>query len=53
LGVRAVEGLIDGHSDEMVGLDGRGISLVPLEKVTSMARKVNMDHVEIFKKIYK
>lgn len=53
LGVRAVEALIDGHSDKMVGLQGREISLVPLEKVNSMKRTVNLDHVEIFKKIYK
>lgn len=53
LGVKAVEALIEGHSDEMVGLHGREIMLVPLDKVTSMTRTVNVDLVDIFKKIYK
>jgi 6-phosphofructokinase 1 len=43
-GVKAVEALIAGESDKMVGLQGRGIELTALEEVTSRARPANLDY---------
>lgn len=49
LGVKAVEALIEGESDKMVGLMGREVELVPLEKVIKTSRKVNMEYHEMCK----
>lgn len=44
LGVRAVEALFEGESGKMVGLMGREVELVPLEKVIKQSRQANMDY---------
>ena len=47
LGVKAVESLAEGISGEMVGLRGSKIELVPLEKVVSKNRTVNLEYYEM------
>jgi 6-phosphofructokinase 1 len=47
LGVRAVEFLLDGHTDVMVGMQGREIKAVPLEEVVKKSRQPNLDFFEI------
>jgi len=49
LGVKAVEALLDGETGKMVGLMGREVELVPLEKVIKTSRQVNMDYYEMCK----
>lgn len=44
LGVRAVDALLEGESGKMVGLMGREVELVPLEKVIQQSRQANMDY---------
>lgn len=51
LGVRAVEALLEGKNDVMVGLDDEGMVLVPLEEVVSKMRAVNVDYLELFKRV--
>lgn len=51
LGVRAVEALLEGENDVMVGLDDEGMVLVPLEEVVSKMRNVNADFLELFKRV--
>ena len=43
LGIRAVQVLLEGQSDVMVGLHGRDITLAPLEDVVSNTRPVNLE----------
>ena len=43
LGIRAVQVLLEGQSDVMVGLRGRDITLAPLEDVVSNTRPVNLE----------
>jgi 6-phosphofructokinase 1 len=38
MGVKAVETLLDGQSDVMIGLQGMGLVTVPLEQVTTQTR---------------
>lgn len=45
LGVRAVEALLAGESDVMVGLQGRELVLVPLSDVTTRIRPVRPDYI--------
>jgi 6-phosphofructokinase 1 len=47
MGVRAVEALLEGETDKMVGLEGRELVLHPLTKVASDYRKVNLDFLEM------
>ena len=47
MGVRAVEGLLDGKKDVMVGLQGRKIEYVPLENVIATPRQPNMDYYDM------
>jgi 6-phosphofructokinase 1 len=47
LGVRAVEALVGGETDVMVGLQGREIELVPLETVISKTRTPNLDYYDM------
>jgi len=44
MGVRAVEAAVNGDFSVMVGLQGRKMALVPLEKVTSRQRKANLEY---------
>jgi 6-phosphofructokinase 1 len=44
LGVKAVEALITGESDKMVGLQGREIELIPLEEFTARTRPANLGY---------
>ncbi|MCP4139927.1 MAG: 6-phosphofructokinase [Chloroflexi bacterium] len=44
LGIRAVQVLLAGESDTMVGLRGRDITLAPLADVISHTRPVNMEY---------
>lgn len=47
LGIRAVEALLAGESGVMVGLQGRELTLVPLQDVTGHTRPVRPDYVEM------
>jgi 6-phosphofructokinase 1 len=47
MGIKAVECLCEGKHGVMVGLNGREISPVPLEEVTSKTRPANMDYYDI------
>jgi 6-phosphofructokinase len=43
MGVEAVNALLEGKTDVMVGLDDQGIILVPLEQVAACSREPNVD----------
>ena len=47
LGVRAVELLIQGETDVMVGLKGREINMTPLEEVISQVRTANLAYYDM------
>jgi len=47
LGIKAVEALLAGETDVMVGLKDRDIELVPLAEVTSKTRQTNMGYYEM------
>lgn len=47
MGVEAVESLLAGKTDVMVGLQGREIVEVPLEQVAARSRKLNIDFHEM------
>jgi 6-phosphofructokinase 1 len=47
MGVRAVEALLDGKTDVMVGLHGRQIKTVGLKEVVENVRKPNLDFFEM------
>jgi 6-phosphofructokinase 1 len=47
LGVKAVQALLSGESDVMVGLQGRDIELVPLAEVTTKSRTVSAEYIEM------
>lgn len=49
LGVKAVDGLLAGKTDVMVGLRGRDIELVPLQEVVSRQRGANLEYYEMAK----
>lgn len=51
LGIRAVEVLIEGQTDIMVGLRGRDITVAPLEDVVSNTRPVNMEYYNMVRKL--
>lgn len=47
MGVRAVEALVEGESDVMIGLEGRELVLVPLEEAISKSRQPDPEYFEI------
>ncbi|MGE5250007.1 MAG: 6-phosphofructokinase [Bacteroidota bacterium] len=47
MGVKAVDALLEGKSDLMTGLHGRGIELVPLADVTSKKQQASDDYYRI------
>jgi 6-phosphofructokinase 1 len=47
LGIRAVEAILAGESDVMVGVQGRDLALVPLTEVTGRTRPVRPDYIEM------
>ena len=49
LGVKAVEALIEGQSDVMVGLRGMGLATIPLGEVTSHSRSATLSYYEMSK----
>jgi 6-phosphofructokinase 1 len=49
MGVKAVDALLAGQTDVMLGLQGREVVSVPLEKVVSMQREANLDYFEMSK----
>jgi 6-phosphofructokinase 1 len=49
MGAKAVELLLEGKSDAMVGLQGMGIVSVPLEEVTSHSRSAALNYYEMAK----
>ncbi len=49
MGVEAVEALLSGQTDIMIGLKGRDIVKVPLAKVVARSRKINLDFYEMAK----
>lgn len=51
LGVAAVEALMEGKSNLMVGLESGKMVTVPLEEVVSKTRVINPDYVDLFKRV--
>jgi 6-phosphofructokinase 1 len=49
MGVEAVNALIQGKSNVMVGLTGRGMELVPLIDVTTNKREANLEYFDMIK----
>jgi 6-phosphofructokinase 1 len=49
MGTKAVELLLDGKTDVMVGLKSTGVEEVPLEEVTTNARSLTMSYYEMAK----
>lgn len=47
MGVAAVEALMRGETDVMMGLEGRDIQAVPLKEVTQHQRSANLDYYEM------
>jgi len=47
MGVSAVDALVEGQSDKMVGLEGRTLALRDLNDVTQKTRKVNLEFYEM------
>jgi 6-phosphofructokinase 1 len=47
LGVRAVEAILAGETDVMVGVQGRDLALVPLTEVTSKTRQVRPEYIQM------
>jgi len=47
MGVRAVEALIEGQTDKMVGLQGRVLVMRDLNEVTQRTRKVNLEFFDM------
>jgi len=47
LGVKAVQALLAGESDVMVGLQGREVGLIPLAEVTTKSRTVSAEYIEM------
>jgi 6-phosphofructokinase 1 len=46
-GVKAVEALLDGHTDVMVGLQGKEIDLVPLDVVTTKSNSPDLSFYDM------
>jgi 6-phosphofructokinase 1 len=51
LGVKAVEALLDGETDKMVGLKSGDTVLVPLSEVISKQITINEKFIELFKRV--
>jgi 6-phosphofructokinase 1 len=49
MGVKAVEVLLEGQTDNMVGLRGMGLTTIPLDEVTSQSRTATLSHHEMAK----
>ncbi|NOY98020.1 MAG: 6-phosphofructokinase [Chloroflexi bacterium] len=47
MGVKAVQVLLEGQTDVMVGLQGREIAIVPLKEVISHKRSANLEYYEM------
>jgi 6-phosphofructokinase 1 len=47
LGVKAVEAILTGATDVMVGVQGRDLALIPLTDVTSKTRPVRPEYIEM------
>jgi 6-phosphofructokinase 1 len=47
LGIKAVQALLSGESDVMVGLQGREVGLIPLAEVTTKSRTVSAEYIEM------
>ena len=53
LGIRAVEALLEGKTDHLIGLRGRDITMAPLEDVISNPRPLNMEHYNMVSQLAK
>lgn len=51
MGAKAVEALIEGQTDVMTGLKCGEIQLEPLENVVSKTRNINVEFVDLFKRV--
>jgi len=51
LGSAAVNALLEGKTDVMVGLNGRVVDLIPLEQVMSHQRAANMEYYEMARQL--
>jgi 6-phosphofructokinase 1 len=49
LGVKAVDGLLEGKTDVMFGLNGRAIEAIPLAEVVGRQREANLEYYEMAK----
>lgn len=47
MGVRALEALREGQSGVMVALDGRDLTLIPIEKAIAKSREINPSYFEL------
>lgn len=50
-GVRAVEALIEGESNQMVGLESGQMVLVPLEEVVGKTKLINETYLDLFRRV--
>jgi len=46
-GVKAVEFLLEGHSNVMVGLDGRNMVPIPIDDVIANVKEVSQDYLHM------
>ncbi len=53
MGVKAVEALVEGESGQMVALQGRKMTLVPLEQVTQRNRRANLEYYHMARMLAK
>jgi len=51
LGTKAVQALIAGESDQMVGLGENKMVLVPLAEVVSRKREIDSEFLDLFKMV--
>lgn len=51
LGSAAVNAILDGQSDLMVGLNGRAVELIPLQQVMTHQRAANMEYYEMARQL--
>jgi 6-phosphofructokinase 1 len=51
LGVKAVEAIIDGETNKMVGLTSGEIALAPLEEVVSKTKTIHEDYLNLFSRV--
>lgn len=51
LGTKAVQALVEGESDVMVGLQNHEMALVPLAEVVGRHREIDKEYLDLFKRV--